>query len=398
MSTAIEDFARQLRELKERSGHSYGMLAARLHVSTSTLHRYCNGAAVPGDYAPVERFARLCGAGPEELLALHRRWLLADAAKRVPAAGGSPVPAAETGAAPEPVPEPIRGPEPSEPPEPPDPLDPPKPRKPRRRLLTAASAAVAAAAVLAVVAALVLHSQRAGGTPAATGTPTATSTRTPTAASSTSTAPPPVTVSVLSDNWDTQCDQWFLLRQQPAHVPPPPSLRETNGWAAALGGTPAGSLRLEVTAQGSTDRPVVLHAMYVRVLSSRPAPAGIGYTTGSGCGGALTPASFDIDLDAAAPHAKPVPGFVGDGQEAVVADFPFQVSAAESQVLDVAGRTADRDVTWYLEVLWSCGDRHGTLRVDDGGRPFRTVGLKGDPGYFYDGESWKPAGVDDFSS
>ncbi|MBN6547539.1 helix-turn-helix domain-containing protein, partial [Actinacidiphila bryophytorum] len=151
MSTAIEDFAGQLRELKERSGHSYGMLAARLHVSTSTLHRYCNGAAVPGDYAPVERFARLCGASPEELLALHRRWLLADAAKRVPAAGGSPVPAAETDAAPEPIPEPTPGPEPSDPSDLPEP---PQPRKPRRRLLTAASAA---AAVLAVVAALVLH-------------------------------------------------------------------------------------------------------------------------------------------------------------------------------------------------------------------------------------------------
>ncbi|MFS7872757.1 helix-turn-helix domain-containing protein [Streptomyces asiaticus] len=78
----VEDFAERLRALKERSGRSYGSLATRLHVSTSTLHRYCNGDAVPADYAPVERFARLCGATPEELVALHRRWILADAAKR----------------------------------------------------------------------------------------------------------------------------------------------------------------------------------------------------------------------------------------------------------------------------------------------------------------------------
>ncbi|WP_371106193.1 MULTISPECIES: helix-turn-helix domain-containing protein [Streptomyces] len=78
----VEDFAERLRALKERSGRSYGSLATRLHVSTSTLHRYCNGDAVPADYAPVERFARLCGATPEELIALHRRWILADAAKR----------------------------------------------------------------------------------------------------------------------------------------------------------------------------------------------------------------------------------------------------------------------------------------------------------------------------
>ncbi|MGW7604318.1 helix-turn-helix domain-containing protein, partial [Streptomyces antimycoticus] len=77
----VDDFAERLRALKERSGRSYGSLATRLHVSTSTLHRYCNGDAVPAEYASVERFARLCGATPEELLALHRRWILADASR-----------------------------------------------------------------------------------------------------------------------------------------------------------------------------------------------------------------------------------------------------------------------------------------------------------------------------
>ncbi|KQX70730.1 helix-turn-helix transcriptional regulator [Streptomyces sp. Root1310] len=75
------EFAELLRELKERSGLSYGMLAKRLHMSTSTLHRYCNGDAVPTDYAPVERLARLCKASPQELVELHRRWVLADAAR-----------------------------------------------------------------------------------------------------------------------------------------------------------------------------------------------------------------------------------------------------------------------------------------------------------------------------
>lgn len=52
-----DEFAGLLRELKERSGLTYGVLAKRLHVSTSTLHRYANGDAVPTDYAPVERRA-----------------------------------------------------------------------------------------------------------------------------------------------------------------------------------------------------------------------------------------------------------------------------------------------------------------------------------------------------
>ncbi|MFF7652193.1 helix-turn-helix domain-containing protein [Streptomyces sp. NPDC007983] len=85
---AVEEFAESLRALKERSGRSYAALATHLHVSTSTLHRYCHGDAVPADYAPVERLARLCGAAPDERTALHRRWLLADASRATTRASG----------------------------------------------------------------------------------------------------------------------------------------------------------------------------------------------------------------------------------------------------------------------------------------------------------------------
>ncbi|MGC5410158.1 helix-turn-helix domain-containing protein, partial [Streptomyces sp. DT225] len=74
-----EELAGLLKKLKDRSGRSYGVLAGRLHVSTSTLHRYCNGDAVPGEFAPVERFARLCGATADEMVEVHRRWIIADA-------------------------------------------------------------------------------------------------------------------------------------------------------------------------------------------------------------------------------------------------------------------------------------------------------------------------------
>ncbi|MEU0196067.1 helix-turn-helix transcriptional regulator [Streptomyces afghaniensis] len=88
--TAAADFAALLGELKERSGLSYGVLAKRLHMSTSTLHRYCNGDAVPTDYAPVERLARLCKASPQELVELHRRWVLADAGRGRKGTGAPP--------------------------------------------------------------------------------------------------------------------------------------------------------------------------------------------------------------------------------------------------------------------------------------------------------------------
>ncbi|MEU6810368.1 helix-turn-helix transcriptional regulator [Streptomyces sp. NPDC046831] len=80
-------FAALLRRLKERTDRSYGSLARRVNMNTSTLHRYCAGEAVPQDYAPVERLAAFCGATPEERLELHRLWLLAVAARQRPRAG-----------------------------------------------------------------------------------------------------------------------------------------------------------------------------------------------------------------------------------------------------------------------------------------------------------------------
>ncbi|WP_416969822.1 helix-turn-helix domain-containing protein [Streptomyces sp. 4F14] len=70
-------FAERLRDLKSRTDRSYGSLARRLGMNTSTLHRYCAGEAVPQDFAPVERLAGFCGASSEERLELHRLWLLA---------------------------------------------------------------------------------------------------------------------------------------------------------------------------------------------------------------------------------------------------------------------------------------------------------------------------------
>ncbi|MEE1736354.1 helix-turn-helix domain-containing protein [Streptomyces sp. BE147] len=120
------EFAALLKELKDRSGRSYGVLAGRLHVSTSTLHRYCNGDAVPNEYAPVERLARLCGATGDELVELHRRWIVAEAARR----RGAAKPEAGARSAPEPLARavegdgPARAGEPVGVPEPPSPSDP----------------------------------------------------------------------------------------------------------------------------------------------------------------------------------------------------------------------------------------------------------------------------------
>ncbi|MCQ8194531.1 helix-turn-helix domain-containing protein [Streptomyces rugosispiralis] len=197
-----EEFAELLRELKGRANRSYAALAARSGVSASALHRYCSGASVPGDYEVLARFGKVCGASGEELLELHRRWVLADAERKrsgsrasavVPVgrggAAGAAVSRIETkeephvetgpGAAserePEPEPGPEREPEPDPEPEP-EPLHvaaapapgaamAPLPSPPRRRPLLAVLALVvfAAAGVAAALLGKALTSSDGSG-------------------------------------------------------------------------------------------------------------------------------------------------------------------------------------------------------------------------------------------
>ncbi|MDL5205896.1 helix-turn-helix transcriptional regulator [Streptomyces sp. ALI-76-A] len=96
MRDDVAEFAALLRQLKDRTDRSYGSLARRLTMNTSTLYRYCAGEAVPQDFAPVERLAAFCQATPEERLELHRLWLSAVAARQRMRTAGSPEAAVPT--------------------------------------------------------------------------------------------------------------------------------------------------------------------------------------------------------------------------------------------------------------------------------------------------------------
>ncbi|GGU37830.1 helix-turn-helix domain-containing protein [Streptomyces lavendofoliae] len=110
------ELAALLAALKERSGLSYQELGRRVFLSSSTLHRYCNGRGVPGDYDLVARIAKECGAGADELNRLLRCWRAATGrepdrergAVSVREPGPEPVPAPEPGATPQAGPRPTR--------------------------------------------------------------------------------------------------------------------------------------------------------------------------------------------------------------------------------------------------------------------------------------------------
>ncbi|MFE5859377.1 helix-turn-helix domain-containing protein [Streptomyces virginiae] len=445
--TAGPEFARLLRQLKERSGLSYGTLARRLHMSTSTLHRYCSGEVVPADYAPLERLARLCKATPEELLALHRGWVEADAnrPRRGADTSGTATTEAEAEApavaddAPAEVVQVVevvptvagtaRQPAPT--------------RRPRpRRAVLAAVAVPVVAAVTALTWQLTLDGGRpgrgaevrdspvaAGRTPGAEASPqgpdgsSVPTSPSPSVAAPSGTAPAapapggdgagaggtggatggtsggasgtagdaagaPVKVTVRPHTWEAPCGQHYLIDKPPAQVGPPPVERDAPAWVAAAGAVPAGEQYVTLTLQGSGKDTVVLDGLTVRTVAKRaPLPwndYAMGYP-GVGCGAGVPTRSFGVSLDSARPAVAPAEGQPG---------FPFSVTESQPEVFHILAAASAHDVSWYLELSWSSGSRHGTLAIDHNGRPFRTSGRDGRPGFEFPlgGEGWVRAG------
>ncbi|NEA89474.1 helix-turn-helix transcriptional regulator [Streptomyces sp. SID14436] len=439
-ATPAVEFAALLRELKDRSGLSYGVLAKRLHMSTSTLHRYCNGDAVPTDYAPVERMARLCRAAPAELVELHRRWVLADATRGRRTEQATEVRAAEQeGQGSE-----AQGPEghngaavaiglaessaadgavPSE--------SGPGPR-PRRRTRTAVLAGAAVAAVLVGVVAVVgppgggtdgdgrreqVGAAGTGGTDGASASPTAgapsasdsaSPSGSPSTADQDASSPPasgpaarpggraagdavPVTVRTEPYAWESPCSQRYLIAAPPGKVHPPPVEQDATAWVAAEGAVSSGEQLVRLSVQGTGPETVVVEGIAVRVEGKRTPLAWNDYAMGYpgvGCGGNVPARSFTVALDAARPSLTPESGH---------RDFPFKVSESDPEVYYITADASAYDVSWYLELKWSSGSRSGTLVVNDKGRPFRTSGNNGRPAYEFPlgGDGWVPEGTTD---
>ena len=420
---AGDEFSELLGQLKERSGLSYGVLGKRLHTSTSTLHRYVNGDAVPTDYAPVERFARACKASPEELVELHRRWVLADARRGQKADGDLPLAAASgseasvasgaavgsESAADGAVGGDVLGSGPEA--ESGGASDAPVAR--RRRTVVLAGAAVAAAVVAAALVVNLVPGKDDDGeggkqsVGAAAGTlddspgasasgdakgrsasPSASRSGTPTASSSASksagagaaqdsgakeSASAP-TVAVDPYKWESPCSQHYLVDRKPEQVPPPPSESDARGWVSALGGVAAGQQMLALTVQGTGKATVVLEELHVRVVEKSAPLAWNDFEMGVGCGGGVETTSFAVNLDAGRPATSPKAG---------QRDFPYKVSESDPEVFYIFADARAHNVSWYLELDWSSGDKQGTVRVDNKGQPFRTSGNVGRPAYNY---------------
>lgn len=400
-----EAFAELLRGLKERSGLSYGALAKRLHMSDSTLHRYCNGIVVPTEYAPVERLARKCRATGEELVELHRRWILADATRTRRGPGQDGREPEGTGTGPERTAPASDSSEPCEPDECDEPVvsdavpsvPPPtrtRLRWSRRHTLITCAVAIAALGSVVLAAGLPFSGDddrgriRAGDDTWDLGTdedvsPLASTLPNPPRDTKSGKSPapgsgdhdsPPVKVTTRPYVYDDPCGQHFLVDSEPGQVGPPATEQDAPQWAAAFGAVPSGEQRIALTVLGPEKGTVALEALHVRVIAKGNPLPWTDYSMGVGCRDSVKARSFDVDLDKSSPSVT-----AKNGQR----NFPFTVSASDAQVIHVTAHTSEHDVRWDLALDWSSGDRQGTVRVDNKGTAFRTAAGTGGPGYDY---------------
>lgn len=408
----VAEFALLLSRLKERTDRSYAALARPLGMNASTLHRYCAGEAVPPDFTRVERFAVLCNASPQERVELHRRWILAAAARqrsrlsearRSPQRQGtaSPVEAASSldrsdredeapGQPVQAVPVPGR----TSPTAPPTPAGLPR-RRPVRSLVLSASLAVALAGL----------SASAATPPLGDGGPKSSASTTPQHSAPAALSgdgprkdqaggapsPAPLTWTVKSQVWQLDCDHDYVIAKPPEQVPPPPTSADAEGWAASQTAVHGRTTNLRISVQGRGSAAVVLEALHVRVVD-RVTPAdrsGAAYSMYEGCGAVLVPRHFAVNLDARRPLARSMPGNDPD-RPAPAIGFPYRVSLGDPEVLMLAARTVTCTCAWYLDLDWSSQGRTGTVRIDDHGRPFRTTSIEGLPHYWYRDHRWVP--------
>jgi len=388
-----EEFAAMLRTLKDRTDRSYGSLARRINMNTSTLHRYCAGEAVPQDFASVERLAAFCEATPEERLELHRLWLSAVAARQGVRTAGSAraeVPVQDVDVDEALVEERSSAERPGDDPDPyaPAPSPAPRPWFRRRRVLAPTAVACALIATLGSVSAL-SDDRSSGAHTSASPSPSP-------ARNSASPSPSPLAWSVDSLVWDKGCDHDYVIDKPPVRVPPPPVEQDAGAWATTQGAVHGRHTRVQISVQGRSSTAVVLEALHVRVFSRGTPAAGNAYAMDQGCGGDLTPRRFTVNLDVDGPIAHPKDGT--DREQTIPAvHFPYRVSAEDPEVLLVDATTQAYDARWYLELDWSSQGRTGTIRIDDHGRPFHTTSIKGMPHYWYGtndaGErAWVPYG------
>jgi hypothetical protein len=123
---------------------------------------------------------------------------------------------------------------------------------------------------------------------------------------------------------------------------------------------PASGHTVRLTVEAIDSRTTIIQGLCPIVVSRSEAIGSL-----SPCFGIVTPRPFEVLLDETPPCLKPI--------DPTGPNFPFKVDPSDPEIFDLRVLTSTGDVKWRLELSWTSLGQEGTIRVDFGGSPFRTM-------------------------
>ncbi|MFD0305200.1 hypothetical protein [Streptomyces sp. NPDC127119] len=128
---------------------------------------------------------------------------------------------------------------------------------------------------------------------------------------------------------------------------------------------------VEVTVQGEKEQAIILTRLEV-IVKQRSKKNGDVMGVGFGCGAALPPRRYQLDLDAPVPKFKLVKQDPDSGEDVVEAvNFPYKVSSAEPEYLALESFTEGYTV-WKAKLHWVMDGKTGYTEINDHGKNFVT--------------------------
>lgn len=138
-------------------------------------------------------------------------------------------------------------------------------------------------------------------------------------------------------------------------------------WKYEMDAVDAWYTEVQITVAGRDEAPVILQGVEVNVIDRRAPFAGVLLQEP---GGDLVDIRYiAADLDPAQPKLELGSGFTeGEGEWR----FPLKVSSTESEVLYIVASTDTCDCSWDARLFFTYRGEDGSIKIDNGGKPFRT--------------------------
>jgi hypothetical protein len=200
-----------------------------------------------------------------------------------------------------------------------------------------------------------------------------------------------IQIATNPDNFVGPDSLGFVIPRTLQEIGRPPADRPAGWrtWAYQMGGIDSPWTVAQITLQGNSPTPVLVQDLSVDIIRrGTPLRGTLVKGEPGGCGG-IEPREVYIQLDERPPTVQS-----GDPNRAA---FPYSLRRGEFEVLNLIAFAGEAMYEWILNIGLLVDGENRTIKVDDGGAPFRTTPrptgrqyawIRGPEGTF----EWQPTG------